>query len=50
MDRKKQTEAMAKVSVVNFRRIIGDYSVREKVEHIMDAIDEIFLLEELLDD
>lgn len=37
-------------SVVDFMGLIGDDSAREKVEHIMDAIDEIFLLEELIDD
>ena len=37
-------------SVVDFMGLISDDSEREKVEHIMDAIDEIFLLEELIDD
>lgn len=37
-------------SVVDFMGLIGGDSAREKVEHIMDAIDEIFLLEELIDD
>lgn len=36
-------------SVVDFMGLIGGDSAREKVEHIMNAIDEIFMLEELID-
>lgn len=37
-------------SVVDFMGLIGDDFAKEKVEHIMDAIDEIFMLEDLIDD
>ena len=35
-------------SVVDFMGLIDSVSARDKVEHIMDAIDEIFMLEELI--
>ena len=38
------------VAVVDFMGLICDDSAREKVEHIMEAIDEIFMLEDLIDD
>ncbi len=44
------SEVAPSKSVVNYMGLIDSTSAREKVERIMDAIDEIFLLEELLDE